>query len=76
MRVSLKKFANDPYKYAKKAPITIMLGDTPTYTLIPYITYKEHFKVVEEKHNQVVVTPELPIDKPKKPNFLQRILFS
>lgn len=40
MKLTLKKFSENPKGYMKKAPLIISINERPTYAVIPYVTYK------------------------------------
>lgn len=74
MRISLKRFTRDPYKYVKKAPLLLLLGDYPRYAIIPYSEYKKHFIEDIEPQDQAPTIQIISGDKPKR-SRLWRLLF-
>lgn len=80
MRLSLKKFGLNPYKYAKRAPLVLYIGKKPAYAIIPYLTYKNisdqdtNTKTSTPVHISEAVYPFQP--QTKKPHgLLYRVLF-
>lgn len=75
MRITLKKFCQDPYKTIEKSPIIIMKNQQPTYAIVPYVTYK---RFLDER--STVATPEqaiaVPINTEKQHGRLWRLFFS
>lgn len=56
MKVTLKKFSQDPYRLIEKAPITIVINDKPRYIIVPYETYmfnREQVQPSPKKHTKL-----------------------
>lgn len=75
MRVTLKKFADNPYPLIKKAPVIITINREPRYAVVPYIVYKATFEKTEHTAvHQNTVTQHMQTNPPKRHWFL-KLLF-
>lgn len=73
MKITLKKFASDPYKFALKAPLIITVNEEKRFALIPYANYVPQTPVmIEHTEDRPVVIVQ---DQPSKKRHWYSFLF-
>ncbi len=77
MRLSLKKFTDDPYKNIKHAPLILEVSGKPKYAIIPYSLYREirDKTAPDMPSNDIYVYNPAPKHQFKLPARLHKLLF-